>query len=832
MTVSTYTTNMTDLFVGAGDKANATAIGGGAAGLNDETDYFIQGTGMISKNAFASAKKGFIYDCISDRASLIGTDGAFLMWTTHATPNSLDLMANGGIDMIIGSATSAYKHWYVGGSDTIEFMGWILAAVNPSETTDEANTGSPSAVEQYIGVLFDLPTGGPTKGAPNAMDAIRAGRCDLIYEFGTSTDPDASFELAVADKGDVTDRLGLVQLVNGSYFLSGLHQWGSATNEVILTDNNKTLFWRDHPAVTAPFNTVDIQNASSVINLTNISWKALGTKSPGTWVTTDNAVVNLTSCQFTDWGTFALDTNTTPLGCTFLGCGEIDVNGADITDSKFIGSTASVTEGALHLGSTTPPVDTIVDLEVEGNLRGIRLSPVVDTTYNFKNVKFTDNTFVVLNGGGGDIMDSETAVVLTSNLGNVTNLLGSSQSFTGDGNSITAAMMSLSKVGSPTYNITFKIYAHSGTYGTSSVPTGSVLAESDSFNVSKLTTSQEDMYFTFAGGFATVNGTKYVMAIEIATADAVNYLRVDHATTHGGNMADMNSSLVWSANGTQDLVFKILKNSITTTINILDGGDTPSVQTLGAYTVINNSVAVAVAGVTEGTAVKILANETVGTVTEGDVLSEGFADDTGEFSFSLNYEGAFDPSGLDVLVRARNQGIATAAIADDGGVFTDETEEGSSNATADMTLLPAAPVADDAYYFGHQEQFIELKLGVSIVLTFSGQPTIVWEYWDGDSWEPLTGVTDGTSGFETSGESAVSYTLPGDWVTTTINSQGPLYYIRARLSVLGTITQVPVGRRVTLDVTRYLPYNAERIIESGTGLSDNASWIEDSISTF
>jgi len=186
MTVSTYTTNMTDLMVGAGDKANASALGGGAAGLNDETDYFIQGTGMISKNAFASAKKGIIYDCISDRASLVGTDGAFLVWTTHATPNSLDIQANGGIDMVIGNATNAYKHWYVGGSDSIEFMGWILAAVNPSETTDEADTGSPTAVEDHIGIMWDLPTGGPTKGAPNALDAIRAGRCDLIYEFGTS----------------------------------------------------------------------------------------------------------------------------------------------------------------------------------------------------------------------------------------------------------------------------------------------------------------------------------------------------------------------------------------------------------------------------------------------------------------------------------------------------------------------------------------------------------------------------------------------------------------------------------------------------------------------
>jgi len=355
MAISTYSTNMTDLLVGTGDAVNTTAVGTGQAGINDETDYFIQGTGCTSKNAFASAKKGMIWNSSSDRASLIGTDGAFLVWCTHATPNSLDVISNGGIDLIIGSSISAYKHWYVGGSDTIAFMGWILAAVNPSETTDEADTGSPSSVEQYIGILWDLPSGGPTKGAPNAMDAIRAGRCDIIYEFGTSTDPDASFALAESDRGDVTDRWGLIQLRNGSYFLSGLHQLGSSSNVVNFTDSNKTLFWNDHPAVTAPFNTVDIQNASSIVDMTNISWKALGTKSPGTWTTTDNATVNLTTCNFISWGQLTFDTNTTIDGCTFLNCLRVNAGGATMNNSSIITSSVAADEGALYFDETTDP---------------------------------------------------------------------------------------------------------------------------------------------------------------------------------------------------------------------------------------------------------------------------------------------------------------------------------------------------------------------------------------------------------------------------------------------------------------------------------------------
>lgn len=263
------------------------------------------------------------------------------------------------------------------------------------------------------------------------------------------------------------------------------------------------------------------------------------------------------------------------------------------------------------------------------------------------------------------------------------------------------------------------------------------------------------------------------------------------------------------------------------------GGDVPTVRNgASATTIINNAVDVGCSGVTEGTSIKIIANETIGTITTGDVILEGFADNTGELKISsFNYEGAFEPSGLDVIVRARNSGISVAAIAEDNGTgFTDETPEANSNTTGDMTLLPATPALNDAYYFGHNEKFSQLKINVSTELTWSSQPTIIWEYWNG-AWVSLSGVSDGTNGFETLGENIISYTNPGDWAITTINSQGPFYYIRARLSVVGTITQIPKGRKTTLDTTKYLPYNANRII-SASGLADIATWAEDNIVSF
>lgn len=179
-------------------------------------------------------------------------------------------------------------------------------------------------------------------------------------------------------------------------------------------------------------------------------------------------------------------------------------------------------------------------------------------------------------------------------------------------------------------------------------------------------------------------------------------------------------------------------------------------------------------------------------------------------------------------MRARQQGLPNAAIADDGGVFTDETTEANSATTNDMTIFPATVAVNDAYYFGHSEQFTRLKVDVSTAIT--GILVVVWEYWDGGAWVVLTELVDGTSMWTNVGENTVSYTLPGDWATTTVNSQGPYYFVRTRLSSVASGTG-PLGRKCKLDVTRYLPFVQNNTITS-SGLSTVASWAVDSIAIF
>lgn len=390
MTAATYTTNLADIFTD-GTTTGWTAIGGGQSALAQETDYFIQGTSCLSKGAWASATKGAIYSHGSD-AGGSSTDGAYFMWITHLTPNSLAVKSSGGIQMLIGSATGAYEQYYVGGSDTIEFGGWIIAAVSETIAGD-ATTGSPSAtIESYFGGLANLPTGGPTKGAPFGIDAIRFGRGDAIIEHGTGADTEADFDGIVSSLGSVSNRYGLLSLLNGVYYNSGLLQFGSATNAVEFKDANKTIMLRDHDHVTANFHTWEVVNASSIITLDNLVVQALGTTSRGRWITTDNATVDITSCSFTDMGAFTFDTNTTAHLCTFRRCDVITPAGGDLTHCVIEDTNVSANASAVIWNVATDPDVPMGDMTISKGTtatHAIEFGTTSPLTMTVRNIDFS-----------------------------------------------------------------------------------------------------------------------------------------------------------------------------------------------------------------------------------------------------------------------------------------------------------------------------------------------------------------------------------------------------------------------------------------------------------
>lgn len=139
----------------------------------------------------------------------------------------------------------------------------------------------------------------------------------------------------------------------------------------------------------------------------------------------------------------------------------------------------------------------------------------------------------------------------------------------------------------------------------------------------------------------------------------------------------------------------------------------------------------------------------------------------------------------------------TSAQYDDGGAFTNYTTESNNTTTADTFFIPVAPAVNDAFYVGGSTPFTAAWFQFST--QGAGTWTITWEYWNGGSWTALSGVSDGTTGFKAAVTIpvAVTYTMPTNWASTTVNSVSA-YYIRGRVSAFTSITTRPVGTQVFL----------------------------------
>jgi hypothetical protein len=146
----------------------------------------------------------------------------------------------------------------------------------------------------------------------------------------------------------------------------------------------------------------------------------------------------------------------------------------------------------------------------------------------------------------------------TLQMGTTATFQGFSQSFMGTGSAVTRVGVEGNRTQSNTTGtVVAKIYAHSGTYGTSSIPTGPALATSVPFDVSVLPFSGAVWYYlTFDGSFTPVNGTPYVLSCEVVSTSSDVTLRGYTPSVHGGNYARLASG-VWTAVSTQDTNFEL-----------------------------------------------------------------------------------------------------------------------------------------------------------------------------------------------------------------------------------------------------------------------------------
>lgn len=336
---------------------------GGADATDSET--YIQGTAAVSQSTgqATGTQAGLEYDYGSDLGTGWTSGEVFLAWQYFSSPTNIQTFANGGMRFGIGSSSGNIDWYNTMGDDfgTYPYGGWQNTAVDPEYSTADLTDGSPtSGVYQIFGSLPNL-RAKITKGSPHVVDAIRYGRAEIIVTDGDLSNGYATF-VVMAQENDYNDgtngynRWGLFQEVQGGYLWKGLMSLGS-TSAVDFRDSNRVISIADTPRTYAAFNKIEINNASSRIDWTNISISALNESglSRGAFEVVDNADVNFDGCTFTGMNTFSFLANSAVLNTTFRRCNAVTVTTGSIVGSTFDSSTVAADGAALIYNQTQNP---------------------------------------------------------------------------------------------------------------------------------------------------------------------------------------------------------------------------------------------------------------------------------------------------------------------------------------------------------------------------------------------------------------------------------------------------------------------------------------------
>lgn len=334
MAIANYTTDLITI-TEAEDSTPFTAIGGGAAGLNTEQEYFLQNTACVSKNGWNStAERGFVIDTAA--AFNITTGSAIFYWGIWAAPNALNLQSAGGFQCLAGVGSADFQSYYVRGSDTYTYGGWFNVPVDPEYATPDATVGTPTAFTNWdtIGVRVGQ-NGNVTKGSPLGMDVVRHGR----RLFVTDGDVTAygTFLSASIVNDEQNNRYGLFQSIDGGFLQQGIFCIGSGSTSCDFRDTARNISIANTEYVSPSFNRFEITGSGTNVQWTRINISALGTQAPGDFkVTHNNVTGSFDRCGFAQMGYFDLEENLTFTGCTFTNNNLITQNTASFSSCNFI----------------------------------------------------------------------------------------------------------------------------------------------------------------------------------------------------------------------------------------------------------------------------------------------------------------------------------------------------------------------------------------------------------------------------------------------------------------------------------------------------------------
>lgn len=586
-----------------------------------EPDFVYQNTNSISAQV-KTTRSGFYFRNSAVNYDFSTSPGR--VWLAKVIATNKNALDGNGLELEIGNgARTNYYGYYVFTALTYPIAGgWQIVPIDPNLSEyRSATTGTPNlAVVDMFGVQADF---NATSRAQNvALDAIDhfAVGSGLTLTGGDGADADGTFtSFVTTDEGTSTNRWGIVATRDGILYVNGTLTIGSAT-ATVFTDSNRVLVFPDGRfGVGFQGIKFSLANASSQFTVTSCVFNGRGvqktndTRPDYTVTSTTGLASSFNSCTFNTFRNITFTSKVTADGCSFLNGLLLTQASSTLSNCSFSGQTTGA--GVGHV--LADDLDLISSCSFTAGSTGHAIECRTPGTYSLSACSFTsygaDDTTNAAFYNNCTVTTlasyAETNQDSTSSLrSGADTALG--QSFaSGAGGVLSACRFYLKKTGTPTGNATAKIYAHSGSFGTSSVPTGAALATSETFDVSTLTGSYALTEFKFEGtdAITLTASTNYVLVIEYTGGSVGNTLDVGTDTSapgHGGNASTYNGS--WTAASGTDACFYLYTGGAII-INVTDGGDSPTVRNaLGCSTEVNNAVTltVTVVDATTGSAIE------------------------------------------------------------------------------------------------------------------------------------------------------------------------------------------------------------------------------------
>lgn len=408
MAAPSYATDLTDIYT---DTDNFSTVGGGRV-TDSETDDYIQGNNCWSHDPFSSGTEGGVHDTVT--AETIATDDAVYIWTKCDVSATLATHAAGGIQGLIGNATTALKRFYLAGSDDYQYGGWKCYPIDPT-LTPSANIGTPSGVWDHFGVQWYVPASGAAKGYPMKIDAMRHGR-QIEITAGDGTTP-ATWDALSAYDATGTRQWGICQPTETGAAVQGILYWGTASALVYSRDSNRAIVLNDTEWTATDFTQIIFAHASNDVEWDNIGVLALGTNNRGIIDVTADGDITWTNSIFEGIDTTTLLASSTFDGSRWLSTNEVDGGGASLLNCKILTPTVAADSYGLLWDVATDPNGLLDGMEFS---KGANAHHAIELGTNCPSsitiVDWTVTGFSTANGNNDSVIYNNSGKAVTVNV--------------------------------------------------------------------------------------------------------------------------------------------------------------------------------------------------------------------------------------------------------------------------------------------------------------------------------------------------------------------------------------------------------------------------------